>query len=363
MSEFLQNAWYVAGWAHELDPARPLARTLIDNRLVIYRTSAGAAVCLLDRCPHRFAPLSMGRIEGDSLRCGYHGMCFGPDGLCRDNPHGSVSKALRVRAFPLIERHRLLWVWMGEPGLADSRHIPELSFIDRAPETSFISGYVPTQAHHLLMVDNILDLTHADYLHPESLGGGSMTRSTASLETMPQDSLRVTWLANNEAPLPIMRMNFPEPDARIDMWTEVRWWPSGVMTLITGGTPAGQPRSAGMSAEAAHIMTPATQSSTHYFYSNTRSFATDNVAVTDNIARALRFAFEQQDKPMIEAQQANIGNTDLLSLHPALQRSDGPSTQARRIFHRLVQNEGQRLPSNHESSSTAATAPLHGSTQ
>jgi phenylpropionate dioxygenase-like ring-hydroxylating dioxygenase large terminal subunit len=357
MSEFLQNAWYVAGWAHELNRSRTLARTILDQPLVFYRTVGGSVVCLLDRCPHRFAPLSMGRIEDDSLRCGYHGMRFGPDGLCRENPHGSVSKALEVRAFPVVERHRLLWVWMGEPDWADTADIPDLPFIDHAPEASFISGYVLTQANHLLMVDNILDLTHADYLHPDSLGGGSMTRSTASIESMPQDSLRVTWIANDEPPLPIMRMNFPEPDARIDMWTEVQWWPSGVMTLITGGTPTGQPRSSGINVQAMHIMTPGSQISTHYFYSNTRSFATDNVGVTESITKALRFAFEQQDKPMIEGQQARIGNADLLSLHPALQRSDGPSTQARRIFIRLVREEAARLFQRRESASTAPANP------
>jgi phenylpropionate dioxygenase-like ring-hydroxylating dioxygenase large terminal subunit len=356
MSDFLQNTWYVAGWTHELKRNRTLARTIVDHPLVLYRAADESVVCLMDRCPHRFAPLSMGHIEGDTLRCGYHGMRFGPDGLCRENPHGGVSKALRVRAFPVVERHRLLWVWTGEPDLADVAHIPELPFIDRAPEASFISGYVPTAANHLLMVDNILDLTHADYLHPESLGGGSMTRSTASIESMPRDSLRVTWIANDEPPLPIMRMNFPEPDVRIDMWTEVQWWPSGVMTLITGGTPTGQPRSAGMDVQAVHIMTPATQSSTHYFYSNTRSFATDNVAVTQGIAKALRFAFEQQDKPMIEGQQARIGSAELLSLHPALQRSDGPSTQARRIFARLVRAEGAHRSQHYES---VPAAPEH----
>jgi phenylpropionate dioxygenase-like ring-hydroxylating dioxygenase large terminal subunit len=357
MSDFLQNAWYVAGWTHELTGNQTLARTIVDQPLVFYRGADEAVVCLMDRCPHRLAPLSMGRVEGDTLRCGYHGMRFGPDGLCRENPHGGVSNALRVRAFPVIERHRLLWVWTGEPDLADITHIPQLPFIDSAPEASFISGYVPTAANHLLMVDNILDLTHADYLHPESLGGGSMTRSTAAIESMPRDSLRVTWIANDEPPLPIMRMNFPEPDVRIDMWTEVQWWPSGVMTLITGGTPTGQPRSAGMDAQAVHIMTPATQSSTHYFYSNTRSFATDNVAVTEAIAKALRYAFEQQDKPMIEGQQARIGSADLMSMRPALQRSDGPSTQARRIFARLVRAEGARRSQQYESVPAAPQNP------
>ena len=121
----------MAGWADELQPGRLLARTVTGRPLLIYRADSGAAFCLLDRCPHRFAPLSMGRLEGASVRCNYHGMRFDGSGACVENPHGAVVSALRVASFPLVERHEILWVWLGEAAAADPRLIPDLSFIDR----------------------------------------------------------------------------------------------------------------------------------------------------------------------------------------------------------------------------------------
>ena len=170
MTRFLKNAWYMVAWAEEVPPSGLLARTICEQPLVIYRSDQDQLACLLDRCPHRFAPLSMGRLEGRSLRCGYHGVKFGPDGRCEENPHGTLVSALSVRAFPIVERHKILWTWLGEAKDADPARIPDLGFIDHAPSTALITGYLPTGANHLLLVDNILDLTHADYLHPESLG-------------------------------------------------------------------------------------------------------------------------------------------------------------------------------------------------
>lgn len=119
MSDYLRNGWYASGWADELQPGRMLARTVTDRPLLIYRAESGAAFCLFDRCPHRFAPLSRGKLEGESVRCNYHGMRFGGSGACVENPHGAVVSALRVASFPLVERHEILWVWLGEGGAAD----------------------------------------------------------------------------------------------------------------------------------------------------------------------------------------------------------------------------------------------------
>ena len=339
MNRFLRNVWYVAGWGYELVAGKALGRTLADIPVALYRETNGEVHALLDRCPHRFAPLSLGQVEGASLRCGYHGLRFGADGRCQENPHGPLSAVLTVRGFPVIERHRLLWVWLGELDQADPAEIPSLHFLDQTPAVAFISGYVPTHADHLLMVDNILDLTHADYLHPDSLGGGSITRSKAHIERVAPQCLKVRWDALNEPPLPIMRMNFPEPDALIDMWTEVTWWPNGLMVLSVGGFRTGGNRAHAMEVKAVHIMTPERAGKTHYFYSNSRNFATDDAEVTNAFAKALRFAFEQQDKPMIEAQQRVIGEVDLMTLKPALQPSDAASTQARRIFSERLRAE------------------------
>ena len=95
---WIRNAWYVAAWTHEIEPGRIHARTIIDQPLVIYRTSDGAIVALEDRCPHRFAPLSMGRLEGDALRCMYHGLKFAPDGTVHRDPGPEADPAKRLRA-------------------------------------------------------------------------------------------------------------------------------------------------------------------------------------------------------------------------------------------------------------------------
>src|ERR1035437_2598834 len=89
MSRYLCNAWYVAGFADEFTPEKLIARTLLDQPIVMFRNETGSITALADRCPHRFAPLSAGRVcdGGRSVRCGYHGLEFGADGRCTRNPH------------------------------------------------------------------------------------------------------------------------------------------------------------------------------------------------------------------------------------------------------------------------------------
>jgi nitrite reductase/ring-hydroxylating ferredoxin subunit len=78
---FPKNTWYVAAAAHELGRAI-LKRTIAEEQIVLYRTEAGAPVAMLDMCPHRHAPLSLGRLVGDNIECGYHGITFDCTGKC-----------------------------------------------------------------------------------------------------------------------------------------------------------------------------------------------------------------------------------------------------------------------------------------
>jgi len=114
---YLRNTWYIAAWDDEVPPGAMLAREILEERLVIFRDGANVARALVDRCPHRFAPLALGKLEGGFIRCAYHGLCFGATGNCVSNPHGaeSIPRAAAVQAFPIVERHTALWVWMGDP--------------------------------------------------------------------------------------------------------------------------------------------------------------------------------------------------------------------------------------------------------
>jgi phenylpropionate dioxygenase-like ring-hydroxylating dioxygenase large terminal subunit len=336
---YLRNVWYATAWADELGLATPLlARTVADQPLVIFRTNDGSVSALQDRCPHRFAPLSRGQRTEQGIRCGYHGLEFGSSGACIANPHGAVVQSLRVHAYPATERYGMIWVWLGELELSDPSAIPDMSFVSSVPPTAFSKGYLPTSASHLLLTDNILDLSHADYLHPETLGGGAMTRARARVEER-KGSVHVTWDSFDETPIPIFKSLLPTPDTRVDMWTEVEWFPNGVMILHTGATPTGKPREEGIDTWNAHIMTPEGDASTHYFYCNSRNYMMDDAEFNKLFATGLRAAFEHEDKPMIEAQQQRVGNVDLLEQHPALLAIDSASVKVRRILSQMIKAE------------------------
>jgi vanillate O-demethylase monooxygenase subunit len=336
---FLNNVWYASAWSDELvNDRRILSRTIANEPLVLFRSSSGNIAALEDRCPHRLAPLSMGQLTERGIRCGYHGLEFNPTGACIANPHGSIANALRVRTYPICERYGVLWVWLGEAGESDPRMIPDMSFVSRVPETAFSKGYLPTAASHLLLTDNILDLSHADYLHPETLGGGAMTRARARVEDR-QGSVRVIWDSVDETNIPIFRSLMPTPETRVDMWTEVEWFPNGVMILHAGATPTGRPREDGIDTWNAHIMTPECVDRTHYFYCNSRNYHMNDAEFNRLFAAGLRAAFANEDKPMIEAQQQRVGNVDLLEQRPSLMSIDIGSVTVRRRYAQLLQTE------------------------
>lgn len=341
MTAFLRRQWYAVAWADEVAPGEPLARTLLGEPVLIWRFTDGGIAALADICPHRWAPLNKGQVDDAGVRCGYHGLKFDRTGQCIDNPHGPVLHGMRVRSYPMVERHAMLWIWLAREDAGDPAAIPDLSFVDRSPPTALSKGYMYTAAGHKLLEDNILDLSHADYLHPDTLGGGTITRTRASVEER-GDRVFVQWLSLNEQAIPIFRPLLDDPDAPADMWTEVLWHPNGVMTLHTGATAAGGSPGQGIYTWNAHIMTPETERTTHYFYVNTRNYAVDDAEYNASLAVGLRHAFETEDKPMIEAQQRLLGDRELFDLNPRLMQIDSGSTRARRTYDRLLTAERAR---------------------
>lgn len=336
---FVKQLWYAAWWADELPADQLSPRTIAEEPILFWRDENGRPQAIIDRCPHRYAPLSMGRRISGGVQCGYHGIAFDGAGQCIHNPHGPVVSALTVRSFPVLEKYKILWIWMGDADRADEASIPDLAFADRALDTAYSRGFLPTSAGHQLIEDNILDLTHADYLHATTLGGGSVTRSKPIIEEHPDGRVFIEWLANNEVALPFFRSEMPDPNMPTDMWTSVLWHPGGVMTLRFGATAAGRPREEGIDTWSAHIVTPETARSSHYFYFNTREFRVDDGEYNRQFAAGLRHAFTTEDKPMIEAQQRRLGDADLFDRKPVLLATDAASTRARRVYSRLLDAE------------------------
>src|SRR4030095_9817450 len=168
---FLKNCWYVAAWDHELIDGKLLPRTLLEERVLLYKGESGKVVALKDRCCHRGAPLSLGRLEGDCIRCMYHGLKFDPTGKCIQIPgQDNIPAKLGVRSYPVVERDHLVWIWMGEPELANPDDILDFPYL-RDPQWKGIPGYLHYDANYLLIVDNLSDFAHLAFVHTKTLGG------------------------------------------------------------------------------------------------------------------------------------------------------------------------------------------------
>jgi vanillate O-demethylase monooxygenase subunit len=173
---YIKNIWYVAAWSHELEKDAPYAAIIAGEPVVLWRDSTGAVNALEDRCPHRHAPLSMGRIEGDQLRCMYHGLKFEKNGKCSHIPVTDVMPPnIDARAFRVVEKGGWIWVWVGDNELADELKIPEAWGMSENND-EFIArfGALDYAADYQLINDNLTDLSHLDYVHETTLGAASM---------------------------------------------------------------------------------------------------------------------------------------------------------------------------------------------
>ena len=180
---FVRNCWYMAGWSRDFARDELKAVTMLNEQIVIYRKNDGGLVALQDRCCHRFAPLSLGRIENDDLRCMYHGLKFAPSGKCIEIPGQSkIPPQACVRAYPIVDKYSGAWVWMGDPALADVSLIPDFVGIDD-PRWAMLPGRMDYNANYMLINDNLLDLSHIPFLHRYSLGA-SLTPEGVSRPTV-----------------------------------------------------------------------------------------------------------------------------------------------------------------------------------
>lgn len=346
-SQYLLNRWYQLAFSHEVGSV-PFARTILDQPIVAFRTSGGIRV-LDDVCPHRFAPLSTGRLENDVIICGYHGIGFDGAGRCAVNPHGPRSSALSVRSYAVVERNSVAWVWAGDPAEADASLIPDLSFIDATPESARIYFTIPIKANYRLMNDNLLDLSHADYLHPTSLGG-VMTGIRPRTEKTAV-GVAVEWVHDDVLAPPRFHAMVPPPQ-RANAWTRAEWQAPAVMVIKTALYPSSRERTRQDEIWALHSMTPETDGTTHYFVCGTRRNRTDDAEYSAQLRQALEHAFVREDKPMLEDQQVRLGNLPFELRRPALLPIDAGSVTVRRALDRMIAEQAKNCPDTAPSANT-----------
>ena len=333
-SPYLRNCWYVAAFGHEVS-RRLLARTLLDEPVLLWRTEAGQAVALADRCPHRAVPLSRGKLVGDTVQCSYHGLRMGPDGRCREVPcQPRIPEALSCKSYPVLERHGLCWVWMGQPERADAAAVPDVHWLDH-PDWTACTGYHHVRANYQLLNDNLLDLSHESFLHERTIGNDAVARAPVSAAVL-DGVVRVHRDIHDCEPPPfyIKATGFA---SRIHRWHTTIYRPPGFNLIENGAFPVGQDKSQALQRRIIHLGTPETSTSSHYFWGIARQYQRDDNALTEYIREQSARTFDE-DKDMLEAQQRALGTGDGSGFLTALVTDAGP-LHARRLLQRLIEQD------------------------
>ena len=334
---YLRNAWYVAAWENEV--TRDLMpRMILGEPIVFFRTEDGRPVALEDRCCHRRAPLSVGHLIGDTLQCGYHGLLYDISGACIEVPsQQTVPPGARVRSYPIVDRHRWVWVWMGDPARADEDEIPDM-YWHESPEWVSISDRFHVQCNYQALIDIQLDQTHSKYVHPTSLA------NDGAIQTPP----KVTREARAVHGARYMPKSDPQPlftkarrfNGETDVWITWTYRPPATITFDAGCADAGSGAFEGDRSQAvtifnSHGITPETDKTTHHFWLSARNFAIEDDEMTKTLTQ-FRDTF-LEDVAMVEAQQRAI-QTDPGA--PVIDvNADSPTIQARNLLAKLIEEE------------------------
>lgn len=339
---WVRNAWYVAAWKDELAPEAVIARTIINQPLVLYRTENRDVVAMEDRCCHRLAPLSKGRREGDDLRCMYHGLKFAPDGRCIEIPgQPTVPASARVRTYPARESGSWIWIWMGEAERADPTLIPG-SIAESDAAWHIDKGFLDYDAHYQLINDNLLDLSHLSYVHANTLGRGSpqWADERPRITRLPRGLRFERWIQNYRASN-YLRLDgqyfdflsaydFLVPGIFIQ---RVYWYPLGTAEACNRGTPTTPPIFVRCDDQA---VTAVTDRTSRYFYATGARSSDIPPALAQDMLRFTERAF-REDKSIIEAQQKVI---DLEPDRPMLGLSfDAGPNRFRALVRQMIAEE------------------------
>ena len=339
---FVKNAWYVAGTPDEIDD-KPLGRTVCGQPIVFYRALEGQVAALEDFCPHRGAALSLGQVCEGRLVCGYHGLVMNCDGKTHAMPGQRVGGFPAIRAYPVIERHGFIWVWPGDPALADAAQLPHLAWAESA-DWAYGGGRYHIACDYRLMVDNLMDLTHETYVHTSSIGQKEIDQTPVSTKTVGDEVITSRFMQGVQAP-PFWRANMHShglpPDHPVDRWQICHFSPPSHVMIEVGVALAGHggreaPADKKVSSIVVDFLTPETETSMWYFWGMARNFNVKDKNLTAQIKEGQGKVFAE-DTAVLEAQQRNLTlykNRKLLMLN-----IDAGGVQSRRIIDRLIAAE------------------------
>jgi vanillate O-demethylase monooxygenase subunit len=332
-----RNAWYIAAFGKDVG-RNLVSRVILDQPVVLYRKENGTAVAVGGRCPHRHFPLGKGCLKGDVIVCGYHGISFGANGACTSVPSQKfIPPSFRIPTYPLVERGMWLWIWPGEPELADPGLLPDVTAIEAPGMHSAALFTYEVKCRYQLFNDNLLDLTHLAFLHGTTIG--TLDNATVPEErTHEPRSVRSRRHMKAYRMAPVAAAPSGGYNGLVDSVVGMDYHPPGfhvgIGDLFVASTEPERAGEALRISRTYHGVTPGTPHTMHYFFGVAGSKPTDLQAANDLLRPVIAediLASEEIEKMI-----------DLLGEAPQelMLPSDSNAVFARRILQSMMDAEG-----------------------
>ncbi len=301
--DFVRNSWYVVGWSNDLtDQIAP--HEILGQRIAVFRNAKGQASALEDRCPHRLLPLSKGKLVGGNIQCGYHGMTFNAAGTCVRVPgQDNTPDRAFVRAFPVVERHGVIWIWMGDEALADESDIFDIPELSDPKWHIHHGGHLHIKAHYLNVAENLVDPAHVSFVHPTTLGNAASEDVPVHVSTS-GDVIRAWRWIRDGAPIGFFQ-EFGGFTGNVDRWHyyDLHLPSTAVIDFGSVDTKMNCPedeRDRGVRIFAIHFVTPVNENYTIDHWMHLRNTAVGEDAASTKIDAMFEIAFAE-DKAILEA--------------------------------------------------------------
>jgi phenylpropionate dioxygenase-like ring-hydroxylating dioxygenase large terminal subunit len=336
-----RNTWYPLTWSRNV--TRKLSRHRVFGMdLVVYRSEGGAPVALDDACPHRLAPLSMGKLKGDAIECGYHGMTFGADGRCIRIPgQPMIPPNARVPSYPLQEKMGLVWIWPGDPASADPALIYDLPQFGQANWHAAEGDALGIETNYLNLADNLCDPAHVSFVHLSTLGNAASEEIPVEHSFGERSVLVWRWI-RNAPPIPLFA-KYGNFSGNVDRWHYYDYSAPCIAVIDFGSAAAGaitnpEDRGAGLRIFACHFITPVDDKVCIDHWLHVRNFALGDTDVDQRLHADFRIAFNE-DKEILERIEAVAqARPNAKGIRLAI---DAAPQRMRRIVERMVADEGE----------------------
>jgi phenylpropionate dioxygenase-like ring-hydroxylating dioxygenase large terminal subunit len=243
----IRNCWYALGFSEEFASGVPTKHTITGQPIVAWRATDGDVGAFDARCAHKRMPLWDGKVlEGDIIQCPYHGFAYDMSGRCVDIPalrdrDDRLPSRARIYKYPSVEQDGLVWVWPGDPALADNHHPPRTVEIGSTDWETSNTEPMYVEAGVRLLIENLLDLTHFYPLHSGNIGSRADAQVPIEIERSMEDGIPVitTYRPRNDFSFPPMTRDRFGVDVGDQLQTHRMVGP-GLFHVIVAVAPTGK---------------------------------------------------------------------------------------------------------------------------